>query len=1549
MIPILSDKYPFEGNGIGRLADAISCVITHEINGEYELQMLYPVTGLRYGDLTEGLLIMARPDNNTPAQAFRIYRITKPLNGIITVYARHLAYDMSGAVVNPFVAADLQAALAAAISSAVPSPAFTLTSSRSVPSTMTVKTPIPLWSLLGGTQGSFLDVYGGEWDFDNLTADLKSSLGSNRGVIVRYGKNLTDLEQDVTIEATWAYVYPYWQGEDGTLVRLPEYYVAVPGATGDRVLLVDFSSEFDEAPTVAQLRAMAQKYIQDNDPGSQKISWKVSFVQLAQCGEYETQAILERVQLGDTLMVDYEPLDLHSSARVVKAEFDVLLDRYNTVTLGRVKQNLSKIVAATPAEIARAVNAAKSAMEKAIESSTDFITHGAGYMRFIYNENNELQEIVSLDNPDITLAQSVWRWNNGGFGHSSSGYGGPYTTAITQDGSIVADFITSGEMSANHVRAGIIQSQSGNSYWNLDTGEFYNSALKTTLDNMQAQIDDAVETFTGSAVPTLSNYPASSWTTDHDKDLHIGDLYVVNSEGGDYEGFYYRFEKTGSTYQWTLLKDTEVTKALADAEEALRRVGVAETQIEQNSEAIALRATKTEAQGYATTAKSEAISSANSATDQKLLNYSTTSEMNAAIEVSAESITSTVSSTYETKTDATSKLNTAKTYAEGQASTAQANAISTASTDATNKANAAESAAKGYTDTKLTSYSTTVEMNSAISQSASDISATVAATYTTKEEFNNLEIGGRNYAWAVSEDYHPSLFKKQVCTYTYDSSQNGKYILTATANTNRPQIWFNAPGYDIPTELAGQDIIFHADEITRSNPDCAPRLYLIFYDSSGKEVMSRYLSPTTLSMNITVPANAVKITLVIRIAQNYQVVTVGDTLTVVGLKLERGTKATDWTPAPEDVEAEIGALDTRVTSAEATLTVQAGEIATKVSETDYNGNTIASKINQTATTVQIEAEKINLTGAVAVTDLTSALQAEVAKGQEALTAAGTAQTTANIAIANTPTINLLPPVYYHENASGNPYVASGITWTLNLDGSITAKGTASVNVSYSLTNTILTVGVPVLTLDPAKRYFLSGCPSGGSNTTYRIGCRSTPDGTTPSSSSGSVNYDYGTGVQIPANRKYFYTYCQIMKGYTTPEDGITFYPMLEVGTSASGYVSSHSSAALDKANSAASQEQLVYKSAASGTTSMAAPTSWVSNRTGGQNLWTAVRPEYSSTYPVLFVATQSRSVGGTLSCTTPVIDKTTTIIDGGNIVTNSITADKININDLFSQNITATNMNITGGSIRVSTDTASASVITLTYYASSLSLTAQGAHAYGEKTTSSPAMHSSLLASGMGVYRGDGELIYPVAWLSGVSGSNGFGGELRLATVDENGMNPTYPIILNSWNGSLNINNGTQSLNYFNGILQILNGTNKYSALIWPDSNGAGRFVLGDGTSTKWRTELTNSGLVFRDASDNVTATYSATALKVPGTDSTINTLVTAIISSANSAGYGIHRVYGSWVNHSNGYSGLVTKTTYSSSDVAYMGIIVSASSTSGGVWAWNKTGTAAVNIYKIA
>lgn len=510
MIPILTQSITYTGAGIGPLPDTLTCQVTHEINGEYELRMTYPTTGENYGEILIDRLIWATPDHYTREQAFRIYRITRPLNNVVTIYARHVCYDASGIIVEPFTEGSLTAAINTLPTKCVPSCPFTITSARTVATQYKLEEPRPLWRVFGGEQGSMLDVYGGEWDFDNLTAELKSRIGADRGVEIRYGKNLTQLEQDVTIEATYSGIYPYWFDEEsGTLVTLPEQYITIAGATGDRIQLLDLSGDFDTQPTVSQLRTRANAYITANDPGDPKISWKINMAMLSQSEEFADMAQLDTIGLGDTVHVFYEPMDLNATSRAVKLVYNVLTERYDGITLGRVKQNLAKIIVADQNATNTKIEAAKSAMERAIDQATDFITHGSGYMRFIYNSNNELQEIVSLEYPDINRTpQNVWRWNNGGFGFSPYGYAGPFTTAITQDGSIVADFITTGELTANIIKAGILEDMAGKFSLNLETGDLNIEQLNLVaqkLNNMGGR--NLIENTLEPSVASESAYP----------------------------------------------------------------------------------------------------------------------------------------------------------------------------------------------------------------------------------------------------------------------------------------------------------------------------------------------------------------------------------------------------------------------------------------------------------------------------------------------------------------------------------------------------------------------------------------------------------------------------------------------------------------------------------------------------------------------------------------------------------------------------------------------------------------------------------------------------------------------------------------------------------------------------------------------------------------------------------------------------------------------------------------------------------------------------------
>ncbi len=466
MIPVLytSNETAFTSYGIGALTDAVSCVIVQEINGQYELMMQYPITGIHYGSIELRTIIKAKPDRITEAQLFRIYRITKPINGIVTIYARHIAYDLSGIAVSPFTAQGLLTAFAGFTTYAASDCPFSFTTDKSNAGEFTVSVPSAIWRLLGADDGCILAVYGGEYEFDNYTVNLLNRRGTNRGVSVRYGKNMTDIEQDASIADCYTAVYPFYRKEnsDGTavFVELPEKTVAALGTYGyTKVLPLDLSSEFEVQPTVEQLRQKATEYITANDIGTPKVSWKVEFVSLEQSNEYANTALFESVYLGDDVLVEFEKLGVNATARAVKIEYNVLLDRYDSVTLGSVKSNLADTIISQQKEIEK--KPTKTMMENIAETLTNTLlgVNGGSVRLLDTNGDGEPDTLYIADNPDPEQAVKVWRWNYEGWAASSNGYNGPFVFGATLDEGILANAVT-----AAHLTAGTIRSEDGQTF-----------------------------------------------------------------------------------------------------------------------------------------------------------------------------------------------------------------------------------------------------------------------------------------------------------------------------------------------------------------------------------------------------------------------------------------------------------------------------------------------------------------------------------------------------------------------------------------------------------------------------------------------------------------------------------------------------------------------------------------------------------------------------------------------------------------------------------------------------------------------------------------------------------------------------------------------------------------------------------------------------------------------------------------------------------------------------------------------------------------------------
>ena len=449
MIPILysKDTTVFSRNGLGRLSDAISCNIIEERNGQYNLEMVYPVEGMHYSDIQHSCYIFAKPGDGLNNQLFQIYKITKPINGHVKIMANHISYQLSHIPCGPFTAANAAQALQGLKDNSLENNPFTFWTNISTTATYTQDVPASIRSRMGGVKGSILDVYGGEFGYDNRTVKLYAHRGTDRGVVLNYGKNITDINQEENIENCVTGCCPFWKGEEG-LVTLTEKVVYSTNANlypYHRTEVVDFSSDFQTMPTEAQLRARAQAYI--NGKGIPKVNITVSFVALWQTEEYKNLASLERVYLCDTVTVYFEKLGISAQAKVIKTDYDVLKERYRSIEIGAARSSLTSQVVDIFEEFKAKPTA--DAMEAAINSATNLISGGlGGYVILKKNADGKPEEILIMDTDDVTTATNVIRMNKNGIGFSTTGYNGPFTTAWTIDGRFVADFITAGTLRA---------------------------------------------------------------------------------------------------------------------------------------------------------------------------------------------------------------------------------------------------------------------------------------------------------------------------------------------------------------------------------------------------------------------------------------------------------------------------------------------------------------------------------------------------------------------------------------------------------------------------------------------------------------------------------------------------------------------------------------------------------------------------------------------------------------------------------------------------------------------------------------------------------------------------------------------------------------------------------------------------------------------------------------------------------------------------------------------------------------------------------------------
>ena len=476
MIPILyaKDAAEFESNGTGVLVDAISCVVTEERNGAFTLQMQYPISGRLYSLIGEGSIIKAKANETSDPQLFRVYKSSKPLKGIVTFYGNHISYDLSGLPLMSLSLTDTTAAAAmtAGFAACPIAHGFTAWSDKTVLEDIKIDSPRSLRAFIGGQEGSILSEYAGELEFDNFVVKLHVNRGADNGVTLNYGKNLTDAKQEQNIEAVYTHVCPFaiktvnTYNDAGEIidqheetVKLTENVIALasPGNIGhSKALILDLTDQFEDGEdiTEAKVRTKAEAYIASHELASPAVNITVSLLQIWDTPEYQNFAALERVKLCDTVTVRFEELGISAKAKVIKTVYDALKERYTSLTIGNARYSLSDTVAQISEKIDEGATTARDNKNKeycdlnnAIVQATNRITGNAGGYVVLHPAEYP-SEILIMNTNNIETATKVWRWNASGLGYSSNGYNGPFGLAMTIDGAIVADYITTGTLSA---------------------------------------------------------------------------------------------------------------------------------------------------------------------------------------------------------------------------------------------------------------------------------------------------------------------------------------------------------------------------------------------------------------------------------------------------------------------------------------------------------------------------------------------------------------------------------------------------------------------------------------------------------------------------------------------------------------------------------------------------------------------------------------------------------------------------------------------------------------------------------------------------------------------------------------------------------------------------------------------------------------------------------------------------------------------------------------------------------------------------------------------
>lgn len=378
MIPILyeKDETLFASNGLGRLRDCVSCVVTEERNNVYECEFQMPITAANFDKVQIGRIIGVTHDDTGDVQPFDIVSSERPIDGIVTFHAVHISYRQSFMTVTGSNINDLAAAFAL-LQTATPSNPFSYWTNKGSSGYLGAADGVPktVRSILGGVEGSILDVYGGEYEWDRFTVKLWAARGQLRDFTIRYGVNMTDYTNETNNAECFSSCVPYWTDGTTTVVGDRQDTGAATITGRGECVPLDVSDRFEDQPTKAAVNQMGRDVMNAQQPYLPAQNITVSFIRLQDMPEYAQYAPLLRCGLCDTIRVIFPDNNSSGTFKIVKTTWDVLAGRYTEMELGDLSTTLSEALGISDIQ-----KDSRSTIEQIIERLDDLPQFAAGYV-----------------------------------------------------------------------------------------------------------------------------------------------------------------------------------------------------------------------------------------------------------------------------------------------------------------------------------------------------------------------------------------------------------------------------------------------------------------------------------------------------------------------------------------------------------------------------------------------------------------------------------------------------------------------------------------------------------------------------------------------------------------------------------------------------------------------------------------------------------------------------------------------------------------------------------------------------------------------------------------------------------------------------------------------------------------------------------------------------------------------------------------------------------------------------------------------------------------